>query len=51
MGGDPSEATEYRLVKEYTYQEVDSHGNWTKRMFKDSDGESGVQKRTITYYD
>ena len=39
-----------KSTKTYQYQEVDSHGNWTKRSYKQDDGFKITETRIILYY-
>lgn len=50
MGAETSDTQDVQLITEYTYDEVDDHGNWTKRSYKRSDGATGTDTRVITYY-
>lgn len=50
MGAETSDTQGVQLITEYTYDEVDDHGNWTKRSYKRSDGATGTDTRVITYY-
>lgn len=48
MGAD--EPDEQQVIFEYTYDNVDDHGNWTKRTYKLADGTTVSDTRVITYY-
>lgn len=48
MGAD--EPDEQQVTFEYTYDNVDEHGNWTKRTYKLADGTTVSDTRVITYY-
>lgn len=48
MGADETE--KYQVIKKYTIESRDEQGNWTKRTWKDNNGQVVTERRTIVYY-